>query len=116
MPEYEYDFKPFQCGNSGINGPVTIRNILSEPIMSCSNSKDATCRFMTASGCLIDHKSKGGYADCIVSITRPQHENYSSRRKFLHNHKPFKPFVPRPVTYEISPRSLKTLELMGIAV
>jgi hypothetical protein len=105
-----------ECGNSGANGPVTIKNILSEPIMSCGNSRDTTCRFMTASGCLIDLKSKGGYAYCLVSITRPQHENYSNKRKFLHNHRAFKPFIPKPVTYEISPRSLKTLELMGIAV
>jgi hypothetical protein len=107
----------FQCGKSGANGLVTIKNILSEPLMCCTWSKDGFCRFKTISGCLIGHRSgHAANAQCRVAVVRPQHENYSNKRKFLHNHRPFKPFIPKPVTYEISPRSLKTLELMGIAV
>jgi hypothetical protein len=105
----------FKCGNSGANGPVTIKNILSEPIMNCNKSKHSTCRFMSASGC-IRGISDNRYGECLVSETRAIHENYSGKRKILHNHKPFKPFTPRPVTYEISPRGLKTLEIMGIVI
>ena len=107
----------YHCGNSGAQGEVTIKNILSEPLMACTWSKDGWCRFKSISGCLIGHRSgHAANANCLVSVVRPQHENYSNKRKFLHNHKPFKPFVPKPVTYEISPRSAQVLDLMGIAV
>ena len=68
------------------NPKATFKDILSQPLDTCMWSRDKMCRFMLPNGCAIKARDGVGRADCLVSLVRPQHENYAGRRKYIHSH------------------------------